>query len=296
VEDVGNLLNNYGQWPTLDKIILQWLGGLGVSGTILALLGVASFARNWLGDIRAVAAGAATAGRTARSLAQYRPVRGVVSVFISLVVPAAQVLTLGLCYLVGNYMSIALDPVRQRMVEQAVGDDPWRVARDVDLVMSLSSLLTVDLISGAYLALAVTIMALSYPWAVRGRDTTLAGAVLAFPATLLIPVAWVGVVGYLVVCAFGVALLAVGALFGQWSTMSNLPRDMVVIALPLVAAVAGIAAFWFACQGAVRGPRLIVSAWSTVSSSPVTAGASRPVRISSRMGGAGKRSGLGARE
>lgn len=241
--------------PTFDEAVPATLALLGASAGILGLVGAAFALYSWYAGLRGIAAGARQAGsvlsRAAAALIGMRPVQLAVAALATVIVASAQALTLGLCFLGGNYVSMIFNEWRWQLPLEVVMDDP---------VGSLhpdqwSQFLVLDWVVGAYLVLAVVVLGFSYRWALDDADLGGVGAVLALPATILLFIGGPLFLLALVVWALGWPLYALG---GEGSEYLS---DAVSNLLPGVVGLSATAIYYGACQAAVRGSGLLVRAW-----------------------------------
>jgi hypothetical protein len=187
-----------------------------------------------------------------------RPMQVIAALLTTAFVPAAQLLTLGLVYLGGNYLSMIVHTERWLVAVQVVTDEPWRSWQPG----RLSMFLTLDWIALAYLALAVGVLAASYArvYQRRYRDLTRLGAVMALPATVMLLFGLAMGALTLALLLIGIAIVALTWMFtGELEPQYLI--QMLKSVLPLVVGLGVCAVYYAACQAAVRASRLLVEVW-----------------------------------
>jgi hypothetical protein len=168
-----------------DDLFIQRLLSLGISVWIAVIVMIAFLVKSWLDWIKAGYRVLTATRRRAERLSGLRPVRGVVSLFFTLLVPTAQVLIVGLCYVAGNYIAVIFDRGRQIELEAAYASNPY-LTYDLEqpfkfltpnwmaeAYSTFSPYLRWDWISGSYLLIAVVIITKSYRWAMKPDDDAL---------------------------------------------------------------------------------------------------------------------------
>jgi len=248
--------------PSFDEVLFQILGLLGVSGSIIALIGAAFAAQSWYDGVKMTIefTGRArrAAGRAGAALASMRPIRGVAAVFISLVVPVAQTLTVGLCYLGGNYISMIFHEERWQRLIVAIRADPRRFYHPEQW----AQFLTFDWISSGYVVLAIVVLVRSYRIARQpdpsGDRLDNAGTLLAWPAAILLFLAGAA----LVICLILLALTLLLTLVTSENDSGKALRDGLTNIVPLLVGGSVCLLYFGACQAAVHGSRLVVRAWA----------------------------------
>jgi hypothetical protein len=247
----------------------------GLFGVFIGLLVQAAFLlQSWVGPARTAFR---FPGRMKKMLSEARPVRGVGSVAVTLIVPPAQVCTLGLCFLGGNYMSMIFHESRWRAMVDAFGSTPSLQVTSfhevltpswiIESYQTLARFLVWDPISEAYVALAFLILLASYRMAYKGSDLRNAGYVLALPASLCLGAAWITAVLCLLVGVVIVGIALLSLLFTgklPWSVSDW--NDFLRALPPFAAGVVASFAYFGACQAAIRGSKLVVLSWIPQSS------------------------------
>lgn len=248
--------------PQFDDGVALVLKTLGVPATIIALVLLALALQGWVEGLRQVAEGVRKGGaavsRGAGALSEMRAARAVASVVITVVVPLAQLLLLGLCYLAGNYISMGfLDRGRWDRLVSVVGTEHLAALRP----SALDGILRLDAISGAYLLIGAICLIVSYRRAIGGGSPDGPGRLLGLPAFLL------GWLGLLSAAGCGALLLFILGLFGiellggqkpDWGSLG----DDIRIVLPLAAGIGLCTLYWAACMAGVRGSAVLVRAWT----------------------------------
>ncbi|GHJ17072.1 hypothetical protein [Micromonospora sp. AKA38] len=228
---------------------------LGVSGTIVALFLFISFVWGWYEQVRSLISltrkARAAAGRGTDYLQRTRPKRLPVLVITTVVVPVAQLLTVTLCFITGNYISIALFP-------NSVDPRPKTAA---EYIASLH----VDWISGSYTVLALFILGRSYLLARKSEPiheaSASSAALLAWPAVLLGLAAAVTLAALVILLMLSVALTLLAKLFGEDIAVVSFVSVNHSLLLPPGAILLISALYWAACSFAVQGSQLLVTAW-----------------------------------
>jgi hypothetical protein len=246
--------------PSFDEIVVQILGVLGVGGSIIILVGTAFAVQSWYDGARMTIAFTRKArrgiGAAGAALMSMTPIRGVAAVVITLVVPVAQVLAIGLCFLGGNYLSMIFHQERWQTAVAVIREDPEHIYDP----QRLSRFLALDWISGGYVLLAVVVLVRSYRLArnVSGDSLGTAGMVLAWPAALLLFLAGVALVICLVLLLLTLLLTLVTDENDSGSALKNGLANLV----PLLVGGSVCLVYYGACQAAVHGSRLVVRAWT----------------------------------
>ncbi len=178
--------------PSFDDLLTKTvLPQLGLPALAISVYAVAKLLQSYIDAAFAAYAGAKASGRLLLALTQFRAVQGVASVVVTALVPVAQVLTLVMCFLGGNYISLLFHEDRFSAIVEAVQAHP----PDFLSADGVLRILLVDVISGTYLAFAATLVLLSYLWARNEDRLRAAGLWMALPAVIII----------------GIAVLALGA-------------------------------------------------------------------------------------
>ena len=262
------------QPPDPESLLKLLLSTAGVSSTIIALMSLAFVLSNWFGATKSAIEVAKFARRTTKYAYRLRPVQGLLSVMVLILVPAAQILTLCLCYLGGNYVALIFDQPRWRRVLNTLTTDPaLRVDSDSIFQVlqphwlrgaydAISPLLQLDWISGSYVALAGFLIIMSYPWSIRSDDRLdMAGKLVALPATVLLLMAYVGAILYALVTLLSFGIFLLSLLAGVHQTFGEWAKETLVTAIPLIVGAAGCGLYYWACQAAVRGSGLVTGTW-----------------------------------
>lgn len=241
-------------------MVLQILGVLGVSGTIIALVAAAFAVQSWYDSARMTIAFTRKArrglGGASTALTSMTPIRGAAAVLITLAVPIAQLLTVGLCFLGGNYVSMFFHEERWEQAVTIIKADPEHFYYPE----RFSQLLVLDAFSGGYVLLAVAILLWSY-WLAHdptGDDLFGIGTLLAGPAAILL---FLG--GGLLILGLALLLLwvLVAIFVPDLDPMNELKKGLTAF-MPLLIGVSVCSAYFLACQGAVRASRLVVRVWT----------------------------------
>jgi hypothetical protein len=252
--------------PSVDEVLVQILGLLGLSGSIIALVTVAFAAQSWYDGVKMSIAFTRKArrgfGAASTALMSMSPIRGAAAVLITAVVPLAQALTVGLCFIGGNYISMIVNEERWAIAVAVIKEDPGHVYQPD----RLAQFLTLDWISGAYVALAIIVLVRSYRLAHDSSRDRLgnAGLLIAWPAALLLFLAGVA----LVICLVLLLLTFLLTLVTQQDDSATTLNGGLVNIVPLLIGGSVCLVYYSACQAAVHGSRLVVRAWtgSTASS------------------------------
>jgi hypothetical protein len=247
--------------PSFDEAVTSVLAIFGVSTSVIAMVALAFCLQSWVEAIRQILSG----GRKARglfavmahSLGSMRAVHTVLAVLVTVLVPIGQLFAIGLCFLGGNYISLALDSSRGEQVWAIIARERYH-ALEPD---TLGQIVRVDLISGAYLVFAVVIVVRSYRLArsnnhVSSERLKSAAVMMAFPAVALLFLAGVAAIFLIAIVLFGTVISLVGG-----DTAGYLKQNA-IIAVPLVIGAAVCGVYYGACVVAVHGSRLVVRAWA----------------------------------
>jgi len=248
--------------PQFDDGVELLLKTVGVPATIVALVAGALAVQGWVEGLRQVAEGvrkgSGAVSRSATALAEMRTAQRTASVVTTLVVPAAQILLLGLCGLVGNYISMGFtDRGRWDRLVTVVGAGPLTALRP----STFNGILRLDAISGTYLLIGAACLVASYRRAFTGRSTDGPGQVLGLPAFVL---GWLGLLsGALCGAAFLfiLGLFLIELLGGQKPDWASLGDDVRIV-FPLLVGLSLCALYYAACIAGVRGSAVLVRAWS----------------------------------
>jgi len=255
--------------PSFDEIVRSLLLLLGVSSPVIAIVGLLFAVNSWLGPGRMALRGAAGVGRGIRAAAQYRPVAGILSVVVTLLVPVAQLLTLPVIYIGGNYAVMQFDNGRWDEFLGVIAKIPpvesFSTLLDLHwysvVYTTVAPFLELDRFTMGYLMTAVLIMLLSYPlaWRDSGGWTGGLGCLLAAPTMVLFALAVVIFAGavILTVIALAAGVLALG-ISGEWEWPPMLEKKYW---LGMLAIIVSSIAYFCACQAAVFAPGYIRAAW-----------------------------------
>jgi hypothetical protein len=233
----------------LALILPSVLGGT-IGGIILIVLAL----KAWWEFLKAAKVRAERLRQTASDFGRNPPGNPLLALITTLFVLVAQVLTVGLCYVGGNYVAWMFDNDRWRRVVNIISNSSWRHPPPLSSVISV---LKLDYISGAYVVLPCIVLFRSYGTRSRRRRLDLDGLgyLLAWPAVLLLIAAGVAWGLILVIGAFG---LFIAILNGD---VHNYLSDMPQTLLPLVIGTVTCLIYFLACQGAVRGSRIVSLMW-----------------------------------
>jgi hypothetical protein len=231
----------------LVKALAVTLGPIGI--TIGALFALASNLLSWPGAAKTgMEIGRKVVARTRSVSLPAHP--GAVSGVLP-VVAAAQLLAVGMCFLVGNYLSMAFDNQRLREAAAVIGADPWHVWEP----SHWGRFIRVDGFSVGYALLAIVVMLASY-----GSDGTggkwNAGTALAFPGVALLGgAALAGIyIGLITIFVLLISILP-GGHAGEYFA------QLLPAIEPLLLGTAVCAIFVGGCTLAVRGARLVRRVW-----------------------------------
>jgi hypothetical protein len=231
-----------------------------VSASIVSLIGLAFAIQSWVDAAKQIHGGYRWAGgvvqRGGTALMGMPGARAAVALLTTLLVPAAQLLTLGLCYLGGNYMSMGFgDDARAEAALKLLRHDPWVVLHP----HQATQVLTLDWWSGGCVVLAAVFLIRSYKLAAAGRNDELfkAGAFVAGPITLVLLVAVCG----LILCGLLLLLVLVLSLISGASASDFMHANLPTM-IPLLIGTGICLAYFLARQAAVRGSSLVVRAWA----------------------------------
>ena len=245
--------------PSLDDIVVQILGLLGVSGTIIALVAAGFAVQSWYDGAMLTITFTRKArrglGAARTALTGMTPIRGVAAVFITLTVPIAQLLTVGLCFLGGNYVSMIFHRERWERAVAVIKADPEHFYHPE----RFSQFLSLDAFSIVYVLLAIVILLYSYTLTDDPTDDLFGiGVLLAGPASILLLVAR----GALLICLALLLLMVLLALVAPDLDPMNELRNGLSILMPLLIGVSVCLVYFLACQAAVRASRLVVRVWT----------------------------------
>ncbi len=260
--------------PSFDQMLVQVLAFAGVSASVLVLVQAIFLVSSWLGGVKSLRLAAQGTGRVVSSASRLRPVRGLASVLITLLVPLGQLLALGLCYLGGNYVAMIFDDERwQQMVHAIEGsqvlmttaEDPLRILSIgylQEIRRTVGPVLQLDRVAATYVGLSALLMVMSYFWAGRRSDKLhTAGVLVALPAVVLLVLGGAGAVLYGLVAILNIGIVILSLLFGVEASVTQTLVEIALTSLPLVAGLTICAIYYAACQGAVQNSRLVVEAW-----------------------------------
>ncbi|MDG4823285.1 hypothetical protein O7635_15625 [Asanoa sp. WMMD1127] len=223
-----------------DAVLKKVLEYLGVNSAIIFMVALAFMIQSWIGPLRqaAVVARTVPAGWSRATAAAKRngPARVAASIAITTLVVLAQLLVVYMTYVIGNFFSVLFDDDAERKarIDQLIVTNRFEVLE----VGSPQSALSMDWVSGVYVALAALFIFLSY------RGLWAAGLVLTLP-----------VIGFTMIALLGIA--------------GTLVSDDIDAADKYYLQVAGTAAavgvlFCVACVMSLRGSNAIVRAWQLV--------------------------------
>ena len=187
-----------------------------------------------------------------------RPAQIVAALVVSACVPIIQVSLLGLCYLVGNYLSMAfIDHARWTELIALIDTEHFGVLRPTVLL----SVLRLDWISGGYLLLGAGCLATSYRLVLQRSNPSRPGKVLAFPALILSWFAGAAVVVASAVLVLLAAIMLLGWFAGpkpDWASFVGYVRGL----LPFPIGLAACALYYAACIAGTHASAILVATWS----------------------------------
>lgn len=248
----------------LQQIAPQLGIASGVLITLLAPIRLALRIKGWHDDIRQTAmftrAGRIYVRRAIAILRKSPPLRMAIMMVASLAVLVAQLIILGVCFLVGNLVSMLGNKERQQLFDSLFAQDPAQLFNPDKLTM----ILTADWVSMLFVLAAAYQFAKSYHWWLQNGDRKStgkpSGGWFAAPAVLVFifagPIALMFVLIHLILIGF--AYLGGGGESFMSSYSDNPPTSLFYMFL--LAAVSFLYALL--CKLAVTdGPRLVVQTW-----------------------------------
>lgn len=256
-----------------EELFLLALTAAGVSSTIVALLALVFSLGSWLSLTRSAYGHARKMGVRVSGRSRSRRGGSFARSFLTLAVFVSQGLTLGLCYLGGNYISLVFDSPRWNALVSTLAANgtftpgpalsTQHLTELVAVAQLIARFLRLDLISGSYVILATIFLVLSYPWSSAGGDRVdLAGKVVALPASVLLLIGGVSGVLYLLITLLSLIVYLLSVMAGVGPSFSSWGMTQLVTALPLIVGLAGCFLYYGACHLAVRASGLVVRAWS----------------------------------
>jgi len=240
--------------PSLDDLVKLGLVTLGFPAWAIAIFVMAHTIKGWLDSLRSISRtvsdGMHGLGHAVNAVKEVPSGARIVAVVITVMVWIVQGLLIGFMYLVGNYVSMAAtDRPRGNRLIEAVRDGGAG-----SLPSAIWDSLKLDPISGGVVAVTVICIVASYQQAVRHKDPSAAGAVLALPA---IVIGWMGLwaAGFFAVLAL--IAVAISAMNGDWSQTSKL----LPAALPMIGGLAACGLYYGAAVAGTSASGLFVSTW-----------------------------------
>lgn len=256
---------------TFDAVVLAALSSLGVSGAVIFLASAAFWLASWQSGLSLSFRIARGVGRTASAAARAEPMRGPISVIATVGALCAQLLTVVLCFLTGNYVAIALSQDRQdqiKIASQGTSGEIPRTFADVtsfDWFPTLESLvrsaLRADPISLGFSGAAIFILFWSYRLARSGAEFNWLSFFLALPWSLVFYAALAGgaIAGAIFLLGLAIQILAIGA--GAEGSVRGYVEEQLYNVAPLIAALAGCGIYLYACDVSLRMSGVVVRMW-----------------------------------
>lgn len=252
--------------PSPESLLVGFLSLIGVSGGVLALVGSAFAIQSWYEWAKRAAAGTVRAtsalSSAGHALNRMTATRVALASVATLIIGAAQLLTVGLCYLGGNYISMFFDEPRWRAVVALLEQDAIQAVQAGEIFSTLQ----LDWISGTYIAIAAVVLSMSYVRAggKARRDVAGLGVVIGLPAFVLL---WLAAAAALVLVAIFLFTIAI-ALFMLLATGTNdlgtIASESFTNALPLIIGATVCGLYYGACQAAVHGSNVVVRMWRPI--------------------------------
>lgn len=231
--------------------------GLGAPLLVLVLVQLVTIVSGWLGVARTSAKAIGHAGHLVRVAYRIRPVRLVSAVLITIIVPLAQALMVGVCYLAGNAISASVidtHPLNQAFTATDVVSA--RTALDA-LLQSLQF----DSVSGSYTLLVTGLMGASYRYAMNDKALKRIARCVALPGLLLLLPVGFGII----LVVLGTAFIAFVSLLAWLADSASDPlsdaSEFWAAAVPIVAVTAVLGIFVLSCHAAVYASRSVIRAW-----------------------------------
>ena len=181
-------------------------------------------------------------------------IRIAASLAVTVLVPLAQTLLLGLWYLVGEYIYLAANHDRAEATVQLVEQYRFDVLRPPLLAQALPPNPVADI----SLLIGLATLAVAYSRAAAGKTLDGLAMVVASPGWLLVGLAYIGLMLGAAVAALLAGIMLLGLLFA--GTSFDFGSFLPLLPIPAVGAV-GYLYVW-ACEAGVHGAELVVRAWS----------------------------------
>jgi hypothetical protein len=246
--------------PTADDLLVVVLSIVIPGSVVIVVVQTAIAIQSYIAAARVIRATVAGAATGIRKVAQLRPVQGSLTILTTSVVVVAQLLTLGLTYLGGNYTSILLSEQDRRWVAfLAVVDEGIFGVEDLSAVAGEA--LVADKVSLAVVALAASALLLCYRWAYQYRfDLLTRGAfMMAFPISVFF---FLSVAVALVMCGLSLFYFIIG-IFGllAGASAAEFWGPFLDAWLPLLVGMLTCGIYFGACLASARGCGHIVNSW-----------------------------------
>lgn len=241
--------------PGFDELIVSFGQFLGVSVTVLALTTLAFSLASYIGPGKSVLKGAMSVSRGARELAAHPPVNPLASLLITLVALAAQALTLGLCFLGGNYISMIGDNAHYLRAKGLFQENGLHSLSPEIMAQAFQW----DPVSKTYVLAAFLLILWSYVISFRnnGSGVQFVGTIIGAPAGLLF-IAAAGAA--MIVAGLGIFTLILSLLAG---TFGETLREVLTNALPLVIGGSICWLYLKACEAATKASLVVARSWSS---------------------------------
>ena len=205
------------------------------------------------------------------------PIPLVLALLTTVLVPVAQLLTIAMCFVGGNYVSMVFHQARWAALVISIERDPAVDVKDVHtagsfvavakaVALDVGHSLRWDAIAGLYVALAAFLIVRSYRQLVNSRSMDVQGdaLLLGAPATLCLGAAFcVGAVS-VAMAGFYVVIYLFDRFIGDNSVTIWSPQDQhqyLVYGGPFVIGVVVCLVYLYACRAALQGSGLLARAW-----------------------------------
>lgn len=247
--------------PTPDTILSALLTFLGIPSGIIGLVLVAKQLADWDRTVRETVERARSARAFISRVGELPPVRIAGAVAVTLLVPCAQLLLLGLWYVTGQGLWLWRDPARGDQLEEAIRQEGY--ARILNQAM-LSRLLPMNPLAAVCLVLCLAVLVIVYARVAANSEVDKIADVFAATLVLFLSLALTAIVidGLIKPSAPTASQWSAGAQPNAgkaWLLMLSIPALSLAVMLGRAA-----------CQIALRGTMLVRRVWSDSDDSPPT--------------------------
>ncbi len=254
--------------PSFENAVAMLLASLGVGAPIITILLLVWTLKSWLDIAEQTVKGARHVSQFSRrigqNLRQMPRARVATSIAITALVAMAQLLTVFMCYLFGNFIAMYFKH-RQAEVSAAITEKSFGVL----LPQNLWSITHFDAISGTYTVIAVLIIALSY---LLVKDADGEKSVSDLAKLMALPATLVSYLAMVVLVVMGGITLLLWLILWIASGFSNAVPDAIKPALPGLLQITILLVicllFKGICKAALKSSKTTLDAWNETQVNP----------------------------